>query len=104
MTYRVELTERAARDLRLLFLSVHAGESAAARWFNGIEQAIETLRESPGRCATAPESRRGHVIHQLLYGRKPHIYRVLFRVIAKDRAVSVIHIRHGARLPATRRA
>jgi plasmid stabilization system protein ParE len=102
MTYRVELTDRAARDLRLLFVSVHAGESdRAARWFNGMERAIESLRESPGRRALAPESRRGRAIRQLLYGRKPHIYRILFRVSAKDRAVFVIHIRHGARLAAT---
>jgi plasmid stabilization system protein ParE len=30
MTYRVELTDRAARDLRLLFLAIHADESEAA--------------------------------------------------------------------------
>jgi plasmid stabilization system protein ParE len=102
MTYRVDLTERAARDLRLLFLAIHADESeAAARWFNGMEQAIETLRKSPGRCSVAPESRRGQAIRQLLYGRKPYVYRILFRVMAEDRVVSVIHIRHGARLPAS---
>jgi plasmid stabilization system protein ParE len=102
MTYRVELTERAARDLRLLFLFVRAGESdAAARWFNGMERAIETLCESPGRCPLAPESRPGRVIRQLLYGHKPHIYRILFRVSAKDRVVFVIHVRHGARLAVT---
>lgn len=105
MTYRVELTDRAARDLRLLFLHIRAEESdAAARWFNGMEQAIESLSESPGRCPVAPESRRGRVIRQLLYGNKPHVYRVLFRVVTKVRAVTVIHIRHGARLPATRHA
>jgi plasmid stabilization system protein ParE len=103
MAYRVELTNRASRDLRLVFLSIRAGESeAAARWFNGIERAIETLGEFPYRCAEAPESRRGRVIRQLLYGNQPHIYRILFRVVAKDRVVFVVHIRHGARLPATR--
>jgi plasmid stabilization system protein ParE len=66
-----------------------------------MEQTIENLSEFPGHCAVASEGRRGRVIRQLLYGRKPHIYRVLFRVIAKDRVVTVIHIRHGARLPAT---
>jgi plasmid stabilization system protein ParE len=64
-----------------------------------MEQAIENLSEFPGRCQIAVESRRGDVIRQLLYGRKPHVYRILFRVIAKGRVVSVIHIRHGARLP-----
>jgi len=105
MAYRVELTNRARRDLRLLFVSIRAEESdAAARWFNGIERAIETLCASPYRCPAAPESRCGHVIRQLLYGSKPHTYRILFRVAAKDRVVFIVHIRHGAKLPATRRA
>jgi plasmid stabilization system protein ParE len=104
MTYRVEQTDRAARDLRLLFVFIHAGDSAAAtRWFNGIEKAMETLGESPQRCPIAAENRRGQTIRQLLYGRKPHVYRILFRVKAKDRVVSIIHVRHGARLPATER-
>jgi toxin ParE1/3/4 len=94
MPYRVELTARAASDLEFLFLYVHAGESAAAaRWFNALERAIESLSESPGRCAAAPEK----PLRQLLYGRKPHVYRILFR-IGKD-AVTVVHIRHGASLP-----
>jgi plasmid stabilization system protein ParE len=103
MEYRVELTDRASSDLRLLFLSIRAWESdAAARWFNGIERAIESLRERPGRCGVAPGNRRGQVIRQLLYGRKPNVYRILFRVLAKDRVVAVMHIRHGARLPDAR--
>ncbi len=97
MTYRVEMTDRANRDLRLLFLAIRADESeAAARWLDGLERAIETLGEFPKRCALAPESRRGQAIRDLLYGRKPHVYRILFRLNAKDRVVSVIHIRHGA--------
>jgi plasmid stabilization system protein ParE len=66
-----------------------------------MERAMETLCESPGRCPVAPESRPGRVIRQLLFGRKPHIYRILFRVSAKGSAVFVIHVRHGARLAAT---
>ena len=104
MTYRVELTNRATRDLRLLFLAIHAEEpDAAARWFNGLELAMEGFREAPNRCPAAPESRRGQVVRQLLYGRKAHVYRVLFRVAASDRVVFILHIRHGARLPAPRR-
>jgi hypothetical protein len=36
MTYRVELTDRAARDLATLYADKNAAESiAAARWYNG---------------------------------------------------------------------
>jgi hypothetical protein len=36
-------------------------------------------------------------LRQLLYGRKPHVYRVIFRVLEKRRIVEVLHNRHGAR-------
>jgi len=33
----------------------------------------------------------------LLYGIKPHIYRVIYRVLENRKQVEVLHIRHGAR-------
>ncbi|MBZ5586059.1 MAG: type II toxin-antitoxin system RelE/ParE family toxin [Acidobacteriia bacterium] len=100
MEFRVDVSERAARDLKLLFLAIRADESeSAARWFNGMERAIESLAERPTCCPVAPESRSRRVIRQLLYGRKPHIYRVLFQTDSKNRTVRVLHIRHGARRP-----
>jgi hypothetical protein len=33
----------------------------------------------------------------LLYGRKPHVYRVIYRVLVKQMQVNVLYIRHGAR-------
>jgi toxin ParE1/3/4 len=36
-------------------------------------------------------------LRHLLYGNKPHVYRVIFRVIEKQKRVDVLHIRHGAR-------
>jgi plasmid stabilization system protein ParE len=100
MEYHVELTNRAVRDLSLLFLSINAHEAdAAARWFNGMEEAIGTLSHSPHRCPIAPESRPRRLIRHLLYGRKPHRYRILYWVEDKGRTVFVLHIRHGARHP-----
>lgn len=44
MTYRVELTDRAVRDLEMLYLTKNAVESqAAARWFNSLEKAVYGL-------------------------------------------------------------
>ena len=41
MTYRVELTDRAVRDLEALYLEKNAEESrTAAHWFNGLEKAV----------------------------------------------------------------
>jgi plasmid stabilization system protein ParE len=36
-------------------------------------------------------------LRHLLYGRKPSIYRVIYRVREKQKKVEVLHIRHGAR-------
>jgi hypothetical protein len=33
----------------------------------------------------------------LLYGHKPHVYRVIYRVLEKQMQVNVLYIRHGAR-------
>ncbi|MGD0498766.1 MAG: type II toxin-antitoxin system RelE/ParE family toxin [Bryobacteraceae bacterium] len=100
MAYRVEFTGRAARDLQLLFHSIGVEESdAALRGLDGMERAIATLNEFPNRCSLAPESRPGCVIRQLLHGSGRYVYRILFRVTPKPRAVVVLHIRHGARLP-----
>ena len=91
--YHIELTDRSARDLRRLLVSIHAHEFvAAARWFNGLERAIKTLRQSPGRCSLAPESKRKSMVRQLLYGRRSNLYRILFQVMEDEKTVFVLHI------------
>ena len=60
MPYRVEFTDRAVRDLAVLYEDKHAEESkAAAPWFNGLEQAVDTLGDLPRRCTSAPEEQEG---------------------------------------------
>ncbi|MFZ1134536.1 MAG: type II toxin-antitoxin system RelE/ParE family toxin [Candidatus Korobacteraceae bacterium] len=99
MTYRVELTDRAVRDLEILYLEKNATESqAAARWFNGLEKAVLGLERHPYRCPAAPESRKmKREVRHLLYGGKPHTYRVIYEIDESRRIVSVLTIRHGAR-------
>jgi toxin ParE1/3/4 len=101
MTYRVELTARAFRDLEILYLEKNAADSPdAARWFNGLEQAVSTLETRPNRCPIAPEARKvKRQLRHLLYGAKPHVYRVIFEVDERRHIVSVLTIRHGARKP-----
>jgi toxin ParE1/3/4 len=99
MTYLVEFAARAARDLEILYIEKHAAESqAAARWYNRLEEAVYALASYPNRCPVAPEARRGkRKLRNLLYGKKPHLYRVIYEVDEAWRAVSVLHIRHDAR-------
>lgn len=77
-----------------------AGSAAAARWFNRLERAICTLEAYPRRGPPAPEARRsGKPLRHLLYGKKPHVYRVIYEINEPEKLVRVITIRHGAMEP-----
>jgi toxin ParE1/3/4 len=99
MTYLVEFADGAARDLEILYVEKNAAESqAAARWYNGLEQAVYALASHPHRCPVAPEARRTkRKLRHLLYGKKPHVYRAIYEVDEKRRTVWVFTIRHGTR-------
>jgi toxin ParE1/3/4 len=95
MAYLVRITPRARRDLALLFKDPHAGDSESAlKWYKGLRDAALTLEKLPHRCPATPENPQ---LRHLLYGRKAHVYRVIYRVLEKDKRVNVLHIRHGAR-------
>ena len=95
MAYRVNVTARAERDLALLFDEIHACQSdAALKWYRGLKQAILSLEKHPNRCPETPENAN---LRHLLYGHKPHVYRIIYRLSEKTKHVDVLHIRHGAR-------
>lgn len=99
MAYLVEFSARAIRDLEVLYVEKNVAESdAAARWYNELEEAVEALKWHPHRCPLAPETRRlKRKLRQLLYGKKPHIYRVIYELDKDRQAVRVLTIYHGAR-------
>ncbi|MGA7080838.1 MAG: type II toxin-antitoxin system RelE/ParE family toxin [Terriglobales bacterium] len=99
MAYLVEFSARADRDLEILYLEKDAAEShAAARWYNGLEEAVDALRWNPHRCPLIPEARKlRRKLRHLLYGKKPHVSRVIYELDEGGQSVSVLHIRHGAR-------
>ena len=95
MAYRVEIMPRAQRDLAGLYDWIGAKSSDAAHtWYLGLRNAIRSLRATPNRCPVTPENRN---LRHLLYGGKPRVYRVIYRVLEKQKRVQVLHIRHGAR-------
>ncbi len=98
MAYRVELADRAGRDLSDLYIHIHATESAAAaKWFNGLEAAVYALNALPQRCPIAPEGKKAKKqLRHLLYGNKPRIYRAIFEIDERNKVVHVLTIRHGA--------
>ena len=68
MTYLVNVTVRAERDLALLFDARNAEHSDAAfKWYRGLKEAILSLEEQPNRCPQTPEN---GTLRHLLYGRK----------------------------------
>lgn len=104
MAYRVEFAARAARDLEILYLEIlyvekNVAESrAAARWYNGLEEAIFALTAHPLRCPVASEAGRiKRNLRHLLYGKRPHVYRIIYEVQEQQQTVWVLTIRHGAR-------
>src|ERR1700689_895142 len=100
MTFRVETTATAEQDGDAILdwlLSQEPGD-AGIRCFEALEDAIASLAEFPKRCPLAPESAVfPFEVRHLLYGRAPHIYRILFTV--EEDIVFVLHIRHGRRQP-----
>jgi plasmid stabilization system protein ParE len=96
VAYLVNITARAGHDLAVLYDEIDAGNSDAAhRWYAGLKHAILGLEDHPYSWPATHEAKR---LRHILYGRKPHrVYRVIYRVIEKQKIVDVLHIRHGAR-------
>lgn len=99
MSYAVEFTDVAELEVRnaLLWLMSRAPEQAEA-WQEGLERAVLSLSELPGRCRLAPENDAFDAeVRQRLYG----AYRILFTLIDADGdgspdTVRILHVRHGA--------
>ena len=97
MPYLVSLTDRALRDMELIYEFVQADSSERAfAWFNDLAETIYSLERYPERGAVTPESKK---LRHLLFGKKPTTYRIIYAVGKRRAAVSILHIRHGARAP-----
>jgi toxin ParE1/3/4 len=95
MVYRVELTDRALRDLSIIYERIGAESSEqAARWFDRFEKAIFSLEKYPNRSPITPQDPNAR---HLLYGRKPYVHRIIFQVDDKTSTVHVLHIRGPGR-------
>lgn len=97
MAYQVRLSRRAERDLDAIYDYIGAELSGAAHaWFDGLEAAILSLENYPTR---GVRTRERIELRQILYGRKPHVYRIIFSINEACNCVLVIYVRHGARRP-----
>jgi hypothetical protein len=67
-------------------------------WFNRLLAAIESLQTMPQRCAYATENNQfPFEVRQLLFGRKPNVYRVVFTI--EGNVVYVLRIRGPRQKP-----
>lgn len=95
MGYVVKFGFRAQRDLEALYAQINAEYSAPAlKWYEDLWDAILGLETKSNRGSIFQKNRRPR---QLLYGRRPHIYRVIYRVVENQKEVEILHICHGAR-------
>lgn len=94
IAYLVKILPRAKRDLAHIYSFINAAESdAALHWYRGLKMQLLSLKETPNRNPVVPEDSK---LRHLLYGKKPHIYRIIYRVNEKVKLVEVHTIRHGA--------
>lgn len=97
MSYEIRLAGQAVADLHNIYTFIAAESSqAAAKWYRGLEAAILTLQHLPDRCPSTPQHPS---LRHLLYGSKPHVYRIIFAVDESARTVNIAQIRHGHRHP-----
>jgi len=102
MSYQVEFTDVADMEVEniLLWIMGRAPERAE-RWQGGLEKAVASLEEFPGRCVLVPEvSTPERQVRQLLYG----AYRLLFTLLDTNGdgdldTVRILHVRHGSQKP-----
>ena len=100
MKYRVRSTRQAGEDSAAIldWLMSHDAGDPGIRWFLALEAAIASLESMPHGCGHAPDAWEfAYEVRQLLFGRDPHIYRILFTIDGDT--VFILHIRHGRRAP-----
>lgn len=93
MQFQVIITPSAKADIFEInaWLLENYPDSAES-WLWGISQAVTSLSKFPERCPISPEGEAFDVVvRQLLYGKKPHTYRILFSI--QDEKIYVLRIR-----------
>ena len=97
MAFQVEIMPRAASDVERIYRHViQQAPLTGQRWHNGLIGALSSLEKNPHRCLEVAQlSNRGRIIRRMMYGVKPHCYKIYFDIVGDT--VRVLHIRHAAR-------
>jgi toxin ParE1/3/4 len=99
MPYRVQVAtaaRREAENYHLFILNQSHDSLPADSWWNGLLDALDSLRSLPARCPRIPEQHRFDLpLYQLLYAS----HRIIFRIDPK--VVRVVRVYHSAKRPLT---
>ena len=99
MSYDVITSETAEAEAAEAYLWLNRlSPNFAARWYEGLLDAIASLDTFPKRCPLAPENDDfpDVEVRQHLYQKGKTSYRILFCILEPD-TVRILHIRHAAR-------
>jgi len=97
MAYQISFTRRARRDYLQLYEAINAAQSLPAQmWLRRMEESIQLLAVTPRMGAVTHEN---ETVRQIVYGNKPHLYRILYDIDETNDRVNVLSIWHGKRLP-----
>ncbi|HVS39103.1 MAG TPA: type II toxin-antitoxin system RelE/ParE family toxin [Gemmataceae bacterium] len=96
MSFRVIFRPRARDDIAAATAWLAQGSpAAAARWRSGLFHIVEKLETNPTLYPGADEATDlGVDLRELLYGRRPRVYRILFTITGQT--VNVLRVRHAA--------
>jgi len=93
MQFQVIITPSAKADIfeiNTWFLENYP--DLAESWLWGISQSVTSLSKFPERCPVSAESEAFDVVvRQLIYGKKPHTYRILYSI--QDDKVYILRVR-----------
>jgi plasmid stabilization system protein ParE len=100
MEYRFRFDPRSAAEVnRIVERIAEMSPTRADKWYDGLLKRIAKLKSSPRICPVAPESERvGFEVRELLYGKRPSIYRILFTI--HEDFIEIRAVWHGSHGPA----
>ena len=97
MRYEVRIHPAALADAEQYVAFIRAQEFepyAAARWYDGLTEAILSLDSIPGKCTVIPEQDSFNIeLRHFHY----HSHRIIFHIDQKAGLVHVLRVYHGAR-------
>ena len=98
MAYQVALADTAKADANSIYDWVSKKTPMRGpEWFEELLDYMYSLEEMPSRCSLAREAAEAkRQIRCLHFGKRRHVYRILYEVDESRRTVWILHIRYGA--------